>query len=262
MERAVRGTDAYRRLDKHRRYLRETGQPRMVSGDEAKPAFAKVRDYHTRGMACKDMAAATGLSESVLSQMINGRRYASRSDVPVTQVHRSSFDKVMAMEFVPPVRSGARLPALGARRRLQALSTLGYSHRWLADELGYQKPLIWRVSSDHQAKYVYFKTHAAICELYSKLQYTDPRDVGLDPYQVTRAKNEAARKGYPGPGCWDEDTIDDPSAIAEWTGECGTYQGVYLHRKYGIPLCTPCRDMRNRRRQELGYPARGRQVKR
>ncbi|MCZ0974983.1 hypothetical protein O1L55_34520 [Streptomyces albulus] len=34
--------------------------------------------------------------------------------------------------------------------------------------------------------------------------------------------------------------LDDPAAIPEWTGCCGTDRGYHLHRAEHLPMCSPC----------------------
>ena len=50
----------------------------------------------------------------------------------------------------------------------------------------------------------------------------------------------ARRNGWAPPGAWDDDQIDDPQAHPEWTGECGTDRGYWVHRRQQLPMCTRC----------------------
>lgn len=37
------------------------------------------------------------------------------------------------------------------------------------------------------------------------------------------------------------DTIDDPAAFPDWTGQCGTAAGYSAHSRHHVPYCDPCR---------------------
>jgi hypothetical protein len=42
------------------------------------------------------------------------------------------------------------------------------------------------------------------------------------------------------PDHWDDDTIDDPNAVPEYTGRCGSIVGALIHLRESIPMCPPC----------------------
>lgn len=250
-----------RKLDKARRVARYRGKPYMVTHAEAEQAFALIRHCRRMGMPNRTIADQVGISESNISQMANGVRYQNRGGEPVRQMWRTTWEKVMTLKFEAPTKAGARIDATGARRRMQALSCLGFSHAFMAEWLDIQKPCVWRICAPDRAKWVYFNTHRDVIHMYDKLYESSPADHGVKAGYMHRAQAEAKAKGYAPPGCWDMDLLDDPDAIPEWTGECGTHYGASLHRKYGIPMCDPCRLAKLARREELGYPKRRRRGK-
>ncbi|MEU6707865.1 helix-turn-helix domain-containing protein [Streptomyces wuyuanensis] len=96
-------------------------------------------------------------------------------------------------------------------------------------------------------QFVLAATAEAAATLYDKYQHVDPRDVGRDERWIKAAKTRAVQHGFAPPWCWDEDTIDDPNAIPEWTGACGTARGYAIHQRDGIPLCRACREIRRKK---------------
>jgi len=92
----------------------------------------------------------------------------------------------------------------------------------------------------------------AMRALYDELWQADPADHGASPGGITRARRYAAERRWAPPQAWDDDTIDNPDAFPDWTGQCGTPQGVGAHRRAGIPACDPCRRARNEARHAKG----------
>lgn len=91
--------------------------------------------------------------------------------------------------------------ATGTRRRVQALSALGWSQSYLGERFGVGVSAVqqWTVSSLVQAK-----TATSVRRLYDELSMT--------PGPSARARGWAAKRGWPPPLAWDDDTIDDPAA--------------------------------------------------
>jgi transcriptional regulator with XRE-family HTH domain len=228
------------------------GRGALVRGEEAEIAFARVRDFHSRGMAASALARATGASTSTISQMITG----VRSDgYVIKQIRRTTYDRIMAATFTPPGMTpngrmgGAETPVEGTRRRLQALARAGWSLAAVAAESGLQKAHLHRIVQGSR-RYVHASTAQIIAATYDRVIAKDPADYGLTRYQIGRAKGAAQRNGYPPAMCWDEDTIDDPRAIAQWTGHCGTMEGYRIHQREGIKTCKACRVVCNKQRRE------------
>lgn len=100
-------------------------------------------------------------------------------------------------------RGQLSMPNLGAVRRLQALSALGWSMSSLATQLGMTSCRVYHLRSGiHPA--VYATTHRKIGDLYERLCMTLPPDTSA----TRRARAHAARLGWFPPLAWDN--IDDP----------------------------------------------------
>jgi hypothetical protein len=143
-------------------------------------------------------------------------------------------------------RPEASVHAAGTiRPRPHALGTVGYPHARLANWLGMTE---YQLSQLLTASTVPMSTARLVANVYNRLSCADPATHGVDPVSVRHTKARAAAARWAPVGAWDDDTIDDPAAIAEWTGHCGKARGVDLHERHGIPLCPPCQAALYRRR--------------
>jgi hypothetical protein len=128
---------------------------------------------------------------------------------------------------------------------VQALGTVGYPRARLATWLGMTQYELARLLTAPTVPAVVARRVAA---MYDRLCFTNPATQGVEPLSIRRTKERATAEGWAPVGAWDDDTIDAPSATAEWTGYCGKARGVDLHERHGIPLCPPCQAALYRRR--------------
>lgn len=139
----------------------------------------------------------------------------------------------------------ALIGATGTVRRLQALAVAGWPSRCLGAQLGNART---RVPKLLRERHVTVRTARRVAALYVRLSTVDPATHGATPEEIARVKARAAALGWAPASAWDEDRIDDPAALPEWTGHCGTTKGVALHERHGIPICPPCQGAITRRR--------------
>lgn len=232
-----------RRRDKARRVLRQRGTPSLMTEEETRVVVEKVRDFHARGMTVAEICAQTHIHKASVYDMCRGVRTLARHNTPVTRIRRTTGDAVMRhLTFGGEAQFGPRIPVLGSRRRLQALSRVGFSQSFMSEFMDISKARVSLLINDGtNRQHLYIKLFSNVCQTYDKLYMANPRDFGLGAHAVSRTRNHATRMRYAPPGCWDADTMDHPDTIPEWTGECGTTCGHYLHRKYHIlPICAAC----------------------
>lgn len=236
---------------KRRKYLRESGRPSLVPAGPARQKLLAIKA--TYAVSSRNIAEGTGLSEVTISDLVRGRRVPSKDGKPIERIPRLTHEKVMAYQPDPALYNPkAWVDPTGSRRRLQALACKGFTAVQLADFLGWSgHNQVWLImrgkGRDGDAEYVYAATRDAITSLYGKYVDVDPTDVGGTPFTVARAQGAARRNGYVPADCWDSDTIDDPGAIPEWTGACGTEEGYRIHVREilqggGTPPCDACRE--------------------
>lgn len=215
---------------KREEYLRATGRGLTVTGPELATLLARVRSCHARGMSYAQMERQTGVAQRTIAR------------VSPPSMRRSTFNRLAGLEFEEP-DPHTWIDPTGTRRRLSALWADGYPLPWLAGRLpfasrGYLQGLI----RGHKGKAgVRYDNARAVRLLYDKLAASAPGADGVDSRSSRYGQVFAAKRGLPGRACWDEDTIDDPEALPEWTGRCGTPYGRMLHRLEGTPLCSRCR---------------------
>lgn len=234
-----------RARQKHWRYLRETGNAALMRRPEVEALVDKIKALHARGMSYKTMAAQTGVPQATISGYVTA---------PGRGMLRTTYVKLARLRFAENEVSerGARLDPTGTRRRLQGLWADGFSLEWIRRELGgFNDPYLRRLLHGRDSSHVHADVASRIAALYDKLDGVEPADAGMTKHGITYARNQAVKHGYPPRSCWDPDTIDDPDAIPEWTGQCGTVFGWRIHETQEIPLCRPCADARSASDAEL-----------
>lgn len=228
--------DARRKYQRHVRRQKAYGtwQP-MV---EAEP----VRQHVQRLMAAyacgtKLIARQAGVHNATVQHLV-GIAHCSSSG-RTERIRPMTAERLMAVRFsLDGLPDTQPIAAAGSLRRVQALGTLGWPQHRLSQMYPVDDETLKRLV--RQAR-VTVRTAREIRLMYAELLDVDPIDYGLQQSAVTRVIRLAARKGWAPPHCWDDRTIDDPGAIAEWTGVCGTREGHSIHRRVGIPYCEPCK---------------------
>jgi hypothetical protein len=197
-------------------------------------------------MTAKRISQLSGIAESNICWISRGNRGPSRNFEPVGEIHRATEAAILGVkpETAPPKGGGGRVEPVGARRRLQALVAVGWPLHVLSDGMGWgpePQPVHRMINGKSARNFVMHATHLAACALFVKLGDVDPAELGHSAYSISRAQGVARRNRWAPPWCWDEDTIDDPDAIPEWTGNCGTPLGYLTHTYGGIePVCEAC----------------------
>lgn len=229
-------------LENARRYARRMAKLHH-SGRHMMTDATRTRDHllylHEWGMSYSDIAAKCGVPRNTLSTIINYQ-------VGNKKTYRATEVAVLAVQ-----PSGDRLSPVGVQRRLQGLWADGFPWRYMAEVGGCSTAnLHFAGTRAYRGKNPPGVRFSRLVDgVWQKLRYSDPADHGISPASIAFSKRSAARKGCPPSHCWDEDTIDDPRAIPEWTGACGTYQGYRIHKRDDIPACDPCCEARRLRKE-------------
>ncbi|MEV7394910.1 hypothetical protein [Streptomyces sp. NPDC091215] len=134
--------------------------------------------------------------------------------------------------------------AVGTARRLQALTVAGWPLARIARETGLTAGELARALT---ATTVPVSVARAVAAFYTRHQLASPGLCGVSHVHAQAARVRATAAGWAPHGAWDDDTIDDPAALPEWTGHCGTTRGADLHERHNIPLCPPCKAALHRR---------------
>ena len=181
----------------------ERGRPRAVP--------THVIRYHlapliAAGYLPRTLATASGVTPQTIRAAINGDRATVKTGTArqlLTLTHRACLDAA------PP---GARVPAAGTTRRLQALAVLGWTGDRIAAETGLRDSTIWR-ATHAQTRTVLAATARAVADFYDRTWDTPPIPTGHhEAGWITRTIAAARENDWAPALAWDDDTIDDPDA--------------------------------------------------
>lgn len=204
---------------------------------DARPARDHVRMLMDYGLGWKRIAEMAGVGRGTVEKLLYGA--AHRGMEPSKGVRPETAKRLLAVRPEGERLGGAVcVDATGTRRRLQALVAAGWPQAQLADRLGMEPANFGRTLRSAR---VQTATERAARKLYDDLWRTDPRDHGVINQAYSRARSYAIAHRWPPVGEWDDDTIDDPAAFPDWTGQCGTPAGYRAHSRHRIPHCDPCR---------------------
>ena len=198
-----------RELNRHR------GIPNRLPATTAQAHLKLLRQTMSWG----DIATAVGASACHLRRIASGEE---------PRINLYTHEKILAAQPAPsPWRF---VDATGSRRRIHALQARGHSQADIAAAAHTTQYRIGLISNGQRT----VRDHLAerLAAAYDELAHRDGTS--------TRGRNFARANHWPSPGCWDDDTIDDPTAHPEWTGACGTLRGWWIHRAEHIPMCGPC----------------------
>lgn len=101
--------------------------------------------------------------------------------------------------------------ATGSRRRLHALLALGHTYMTISDVVGVHHGVVRRWTFPPLLNR---RTAEKIATAYDELSMVLPReDTHLEKIVASRTRNRARANGWVPPLAWDDDTIDDPTAV-------------------------------------------------
>jgi transcriptional regulator with XRE-family HTH domain len=175
------------RLDHHRGQRRRT---------DARQTRRHIEHLLAANWTQAQIARAAGLSHRTICDVLHGAPIvANRTELAI-----------LSIPIGPAPLDGRDVDGTGSMRRIQALVAIGWSLAQLAPRLGFYVTDLGLIANGHRP-YVRATTADAIVRGYRQLART--------PGPSTRARNDAARKGWHGPAAWDDDTIDDPDAAPD-----------------------------------------------
>lgn len=249
----------YNRRRKELRYLRAI-QPGYTARRDVAEAKAHIEMLLSYGWLASQIERKAGVGKSVVSDILLGKQATLHVDTEAAILGVKLTAEDIALG--PGLTVYGR--ALGAHRIVAGLAASGWTYQGItAHSAGWgedclrrygQRPGVRKRSQISRERYLELRSLAA------RLEPMDPvADGGCELKFSRAARAKALNRGYAPLGCWDLETIHLPESLPEWTGECGTVQGYYLHLKYEIHtevrvtpsgerrrkvLCQPCIDAR------------------
>ena len=212
---------ALQAYNKQMRYLASTGRSRLV---DAGPAREHLHHLIASGDALTVLAEQLGRSRSTLASLAND---------PRKRISRALANQILAVRPGNASAGNRSIPATGAIRRVRALIALGHRMGTIAAAAAME------VST---ASYLMNgKPRTVHYELAGRV-HTAYRALGQKQGDFTRSLRRAEREGWAPPAAWNDEEIDDPQAIPDWTGHCGTDRGWWIHTTLKLPMCQACTD--------------------
>ncbi len=207
----------------------------------AQPVREHIEALRACGMGLRTIAAAADVSRQRLHSIASGR--SERGTGPQEKVRPTIAAAIIAVEpTLENLAPHAPIASTGTHRRLHALVAGGWPQAQLAHRIGWTEG---NFSTLLTSRRVLVRTALLVRSLYDLLWAQDPLEHGVLLHDVNRARNHAASRNWAPVGAWDDDTIDDPDAFPDWTGNCGTPKGFWAHYRLRIrPVCAPCRAAR------------------
>lgn len=228
---------------KKRWLLKQRGQGGIVNAAEMQERIRLLHDTHQ--VTFERISERTGIDLSSIKWHYYGKS-TTRPTRDMTTCQWRVHNAVMSAKFGPADVS-EMVRSVGTQRRLRALVAAGFSQVWLAENTGRSHAELNNFMV--RDRKTVLRQHATEVEqLYRKVSGSDPVELGVPEKAVKYSKTVARKRGYEPSLCWDDDTIDDPDAIPEWTGMCGTEDGYRIHIRetlFGdseMPPCDACRD--------------------
>ena len=180
-----------------------------------------INQLRASGMTGEYIAELAGVAITEVYALIRGERIYVLADVAA---------KIRAVGYVPPLDRNptSLLPIIGTARRLQALTSLGWTTTRLAAELGVHINNVPRLMLQRQP-YATVASARAVDAMYRRLMFASPPD----ELGAKRARARAARAGWVPPLAWDDD-IDDPNATPDLGRVVETGEKVIDLRQEGL----------------------------
>lgn len=181
------------------RYWKQYELDRARGVDRSLRDAAPVRELIERlmreqGLLVTTIAVDSGVSKEVILNVLGGQ----------PRVRAASYDKLMHFRLTS-LGSGGLLPAVGSRRRLQALCVMGHREIDISAALRRHGTMINPSTlTGPDQRWVTRKTARAVVAVYDEL--------GTRPGPSARSAGWARAKGWVSALAWDDDTIDDPQA--------------------------------------------------
>jgi hypothetical protein len=168
-----------------------------LGGDLTEAVRRHLRGLLAQRLTLAGIARAAGVHPQTVRDAAAGRRRVEPHTAAA--LLGVSFGAVAAVD----ADGQALVPAVGARRRVEALQAMGWRHTDIVQVTGLPETVL-PLRGQHQ---VQFRTSLAIRDAYERLC------LRAGPSAVTAAR--ARSLGYASPLAWDGDAIDDPAAQPE-----------------------------------------------
>lgn len=197
-----------------RRVRRERAYGRWQPFVDAEPVREHVLSLKAAGMGNLRISELSNVSMKVIAGLL----YGTEGRPPSRKVRVQTMQRLTAVRVSLEVMAPrARVDATGTRRRIQALTVLGWPQSVLAERLGMERSNINSITRNRT--HVEVATALAVRSLYDELwNQRPPERDRRERWAASIARNLAAERGWAPPLAWDDETIDDPTAEPQGAG--------------------------------------------
>lgn len=173
---------------------------------DATPVREHLHTLYAAGLTPHRVSALTGIDWNTVRLYTHGAPQHGRGRIQ--QVAPETAAKILAIRPEPTLPG--RVDPTGTRRRIQALSAIGWPLRELGPHLGVQPDNVRRILV--RGRHVYGTTAQAAAAAYDQLKGSRPRRHGVSEIGVARALRNARQNKWAPPKYWDAHpgAIDDP----------------------------------------------------
>ncbi len=191
---------------KHTRQQAAYGRSNLVAAD---PVRSHLRVLSAQGIGLKQITKLTGVSGGVLTKLLYGHPRADGTRRPPSRrVSRRVAARILSVS-ADQRAAGALVDSTGTRRRLQALVAVGWSQAKLARQLGVEGANLGRTMASPTVR---SSTAVAVADLYDQIwNQLPPTATTADKVAYSRARRQAATRGWLPPLAWDDEDLDDPT---------------------------------------------------
>ncbi|MEV0149719.1 MULTISPECIES: hypothetical protein [unclassified Nonomuraea] len=192
-------------VDQARRVTAATRQRKAHSlGIKTRVDATRVRQHLQllrRTMSVREIAEASGITgTSIWNILLHGQKTV----MPATEA------KILA---VTPINGYVLLNSIGARRRVQALATMGWTGETVGRRVAMRRGDTWaNITRILQGQRITASLAHEVHVVYADLC----RQVPPNNLPARRAKARAQRRRWAPPAAWEAVDIDDPDARPDW----------------------------------------------
>jgi hypothetical protein len=190
---------------------------------DAAPVRAHVRWLQDSGIGIQRIIDLSGIGEGTIGAIMYG---------PTRHTRAASAAAILAIRpGMDTLAPGARIDAVGTRRRLQALAAIGWPSSVIGERIDRSRS---HITGLRVANSVTVRVAQEVARLYQRMYYVRPQPVRSEERgAVTSTLTWAVKHGWAPPMAWTEATIDDPKARPRLAEASLLRDGLTVHTERG-----------------------------